>query len=93
MNRIETTRCSGGDCVQVVDIGNDWYRLRSTINPNFQVAVTGDELRAFLRQVKVGQFDDIAELEPDTTVTELADELALLRAKLDVVALVAPVVA
>jgi len=58
--RVETTRCSGGDCVEVASIGGDWYRIRSTINRHINVAVTGDELRTFIAAVKTGQFDDIA---------------------------------
>lgn len=79
---VETTRCSGADCVEVVDIGSDWFRVRSTTNRNINVAVTGHELRAFLRQVRAGQFDAIAGLEPDTTVGELLDENAELRGRL-----------
>lgn len=79
MGRIETTRCSGADCVEVEDIGaapdgTDWFRVRTTTHRRLNIAVTGAELRAFLRQVKAGQFDDIARLERDTTVDELLIE-------------------
>lgn len=61
---VETTRCHSGRCVEVEDIGADWFRVRSTINPYLNVAVTGKELRAFLTAVKAGQFDAIAGLDP-----------------------------
>lgn len=81
--KVETTRCSGADCVQIVDIGTDWFRVRSTVNPHINVAVTGAELRAFLRAVRSGQFDSIAGLEPDTTVHELLTERDALLARID----------
>ena len=81
--KVETTDCSGGDCVEVADIGADWFRVRSTVNPHINVAVTDEELRAFLRQVKAGQFDDIARLERDTTVDELLAERDALLARID----------
>jgi hypothetical protein len=64
--KVETTNCSGADCVEIVDIGRDWFRIRSNTNCHINVAVTGAELRAFLRAARVGQFDTIARLEPDT---------------------------
>lgn len=59
---VETTRCSGGDCIEIVDIGGDWFRIRSSILPSHMLAISGDELRAFIVAVKVGQFDEIAGL-------------------------------
>lgn len=81
--REEITDCSGADCIALADIGRDWFRIRSTVHPHVVVAVTGEELRAFLRQVKAGQFDDIARLERDTTVDELLTERDALRDELD----------
>lgn len=88
MGRTETTRCSGADCVEIEDIGaapdgTDWFRVRTTTHRRLNIAVTGEELRAFLRQVKAGQFDDIARLERDTTVDELLTERDALRDELD----------
>lgn len=80
---VETTRCSGGNCVEIEDIGQDWFRVRSTTNRHLNVAVTGHELRAFLRQVRAGQFDAIAGLEPDATVEELLTERDALLAEID----------
>jgi hypothetical protein len=74
MNRIETTACSGGSCIQVEDIGGDWFRVRSTANGRVNIAVTGAELRAFVTQVCAGQFHEIAGLEPDRTVPDLVAE-------------------
>lgn len=54
------------DCVEIVPIGADWFRIHSTINRHNSVAVTGAELRAFLRQVKAGHFDELTGLEPVT---------------------------
>lgn len=59
------TPCSGADCIEVADIGcapdgTDWFRVRSTANRRSAIAVTGDELRAFLAAVKSGTFDEIA---------------------------------
>lgn len=56
------TPCSGGDCIEVASIGADWYRIRSSVLPSHMLAVTGDELRAFMVAVKAGQFDEIAGL-------------------------------
>lgn len=85
MIEYERTDCSGGDCLVVGQhAGTDWYTLHSTAHTRNAIAVTGDELRAFLRQVKCGQFDELVGLEPDTTVTELQDEIDALRAQLAV---------
>lgn len=67
--RVETTFCSGGDCIEVVYLARDWYRIHSTINPHIAVAVTGAELRAFILAVKAGQFDDIAALGEKVTAS------------------------
>lgn len=80
--REEITDCSGADCIAVADIGNDWFRIRSTVWPHVVVAVTGEELRAFLRQVRAGQFDELARLERDTTVDELLTERDALLARI-----------
>lgn len=81
--REEITDCSGAECVAIADIGNDWFRMRSTAHTAGAIAVTGEELRAFLRQVRAGQFDELARLAPDATVAELTAENADLRGELD----------
>lgn len=63
--KIVVTPCSGHACIEVADIGaapdgTDWFRVRSTANRRSAIAVTGDELRAFLAAVKGGAFDEIA---------------------------------
>lgn len=63
--KVETTQCSLAECVEVEDIGGDWFRIRSTTTRKVNIAITGAELRAFLLQVKAGQFDEIAGLEPE----------------------------
>jgi len=52
--------CSGGDCVEIAAIGNDWFRIRSNQHRTNQLAVTGSELRAFILAVKAGFFDKVA---------------------------------
>lgn len=79
MTTYERTRCSGGDCVEIGARGDDWFVIRSSAHTRSVIAVSGDELRAFLRQVRCGQFDELAGLEPDTTVTDLQNENAALR--------------
>jgi hypothetical protein len=79
-----TTACGEGGCIELADIGRapdgtDWFRMRSNNLKTSMVAVTGAELRAFITQVKAGQFDELAGLEPDTTVADLLAELTELR--------------
>lgn len=81
--KIEATRCSGGDCVEVEDIGGDWFRVRSSVLRTLNLAVTGAELRAFLLAVKAGQFDEIAGLEPGESASELLAERDYLLGELD----------
>lgn len=80
--REEITDCSGAECIAVADIGNDWFRIRSTAHTAGAIAATGEELRAFLRQVRAGQFDELARLEPDTTVADLVAERDALLAQI-----------
>lgn len=54
------TPCSGHACVAITAIGGDWFRVFSTVLPSIQVAVTGDELRAWIAAAKNGAFDDLA---------------------------------
>lgn len=56
--------CSGADCVEIVPIGADWFRIHSTINSHVNVALTGNELRAFFAAVKAGQFDELVGVDP-----------------------------
>lgn len=67
MNEIEwvVTPCSGGDCIEIGAIGKDWFRMRSTVVPSINIAVTGTELRAFIAAVKDGVFDEVAALPAD----------------------------
>lgn len=55
--KIVTPCGTGATCIEVEDIGADWFRIRSTVNRHTAIAVTGDELRAFVTAVKGGTFD------------------------------------
>lgn len=75
------TPCSGGNCVAITALGRDWFRLYSTINPNLKIAVTGGEIRAFLRAVKMGAFDELTGLESEHPMLAVMDENAELRVR------------
>jgi hypothetical protein len=55
--KIVTPCGTGATCIEIEDIGADWFRIRSTVNRHAAVAVTGEELRAFVTAVKGGVFD------------------------------------
>lgn len=54
--------CSLTNCIQVADIGRDWFRIRSSVHTAGVIAVTGDELRAFVLAVKAGALDEMVDL-------------------------------
>lgn len=74
-----TTPCSMANCIQVADLGKDWYRLRSTSHTRNALAFTGAELRQFALAIRRGDFDALLGLAPDTTVDDLLAEVAELR--------------